>query len=76
MEQNKYVGLVSTNIQVSLSKDGDFPSYFDKTRDENFDDKILKELLIENHTIQDNNVEILDQLALERILGFLKHLKK
>ena len=52
IEVNKYVGPVST-IQRNLTrKVGDLTFYFDKVNEENIRNIRLKEIIIDNYTIQ------------------------
>ena len=54
IEESKYVGPVSTITRVLTSKDGDFSSNFVKFHEDTINDTTLTEILIDNHTKQDN----------------------
>ena len=71
IELNKFIGPTSTIMRVLTSKDGDLSSAFDKINENNINDTSLKEILIDNHTLQANKGKIVGQLPLEHIFGFL-----
>ena len=77
IEQNKYVGPISTIMRLVTQKDGDLSKYFDII-DES-EDKInspsLKKKLIDNHT-EANRGLIRGHLSLEYIFGFARSFKK
>ena len=77
IEQNKYVGPISTIMRLVTEKDGDLSTYFDII-DENEDkinDSSLKRILINNHT-EANRGLIRGYLPLENIWGFARSFKK
>ena len=76
IEQNKYVGPISTIMRVLTGKDGDLMSCFDKINEEAIDDTSLKQILITNHAVEANKGKIVGQLPLEHIFGFCKTFKK
>ena len=76
LDQSDYVGYVSAIMRVSTSKDGSFSSYFDKTVENNIDSTSLKQILIDNHTIQANKTEMFGQLSVEHIFRLCNTFKK
>ena len=81
IEQNKYVGPISTIMRVLTSKDGDLMSYFDNIDETagGIADSSFKKILINNHNIAGSEVnkgKIVGQLPLEHIFGFCKTFKK
>ena len=77
IEQNKYVGPVSTIMRLVRQKDGDLSTYFD-TIDESeggINNSSLKKLLINNLT-EANRGLIRGHLPLEDIIGFAQSFKK
>ena len=77
LEDIKYVGQVSTIMRLLTSKDADLSSYFDKNGESVIDnDNPLKQILINNHTVDANKGRVKGHLALENIFGFCKTFKK
>ena len=78
IEQNKYVGPISTIMRVLTSKDGDLMSFFDNINETQagINNSSLKQILIDNHTVAANKIKIVGQLPLEHIFGFCKTFKK
>ena len=77
IEDIKYVGQISTIMRLLTSKDADLSSYFDKNGESVIDnDNPLKQILINNHTVDANKGRVKGQLALENIFGFCKTFKK
>ena len=78
IEQNKYVGPISTIMRVLTNKDGDLMSYFDNINETQagINNSSLKQILIDNHTVAANKGKIVGQLPLEHIFGFCKTFKK
>ena len=76
IELNKFVGQTSTMMRLLTSKDGDLSTCFDKINENNINDTSLKEILIDNHTVQANKGKIVGHLPLEHIFGFCKTFKK
>ena len=77
IEQNKYVGPISTIMRLVTQKDGDLSTYFDKI-DESEDEiknSSLRKILIDNHT-EANRGLIRGHLPLEYIFGFCRSFKK
>ena len=77
IEQNKYVGPISTIMKLVTQKDGDLSTYFD-TIDESengINKSSLKQILINNHT-KANRGLIRGHLPLEYIFGFARSFKK
>ena len=74
IEHNQYVGQILTILRPSTRKDGYLLSHFDKIDESESQsgNASLKNLLINNHDIADNEEKILGQLSLEHILGFRK----
>ena len=62
IEGNKFIGRVSTIMRV-LSKDGDVTTFFDKSNENDFNNKSLKEILIDNHTKQANKRKLSGQMC-------------
>ena len=62
-------------MQVLTNDYGVFSSYFDKIIEDNINDT-LKEILIDNHTVQDHKRKQFDQLAWEHIFGFGNNFRK
>ena len=77
IEQNKYVGPVSTIMRVVTQKDGDLSTYFDiiDESEEEINNPSLRLTLIDNHT-EPNNGFLVGHLPLEYIFGFCKSFKK
>ena len=77
-EQNKYVGQVFIIMRALASKDGVSLSHFDKIdeRQSEIGNTSLIYLLINNLDVAGNKGKIKGQLLLERILDFVKHLKR
>ena len=77
IEDIKYVGQVSTIMRLLTSKDADLSSYFDKNGESVIDNNNpLKQILINNHTVDANKGRVKGHLALENIFGFCKTFKK
>ena len=77
IEQNKYVGPISTIMRLVTQKDGDLSTYFviiDESEDE-INNSSLKKILIDNHT-EANRGLIRGHLPLELIFGFARSFKK
>ena len=70
MKINKYPRHISTNLRVLSRKDGDLMSYFDKINENKSNDTLLKQTLINNHTVAVNSGKISGQLPLKHIFGF------
>ena len=78
IEQNKFVGAISTIMRLVTQKDGDLSTYFDIIDEDEGEIKSssLKKMLIDDH-IEDNKRGILrEHLPLEYIFGFAKSFKK
>ena len=77
IEQNKYVGPISTIMRLVTEKDGDLSTYFDiiNEKENGINDSTLKKILINNHT-EANRGLIRGHLPLEYIFGFAKSFKK
>ena len=77
IEQNIYVGAISTIMGLVTQKDGDLSTYFDiigESEDE-INSSSLKRILIDNH-IEANRGLIRSHLPLEYIFGFARSFKK
>ena len=77
IEQNKYVGPISTIMRLVTQKDGDLSTYFDiiDEKEDAILNSSLKKILINNHS-DDNKSLIRGYLPLEYIFGFCKSFKK
>ena len=77
IEQNKYVGPISTIMRLVTQKDGDLSTYFDIINESEggINDSTLKQILINNHT-EANRGLIRGHLPLEYIFGFARSFKK
>ena len=77
IEQNKYVGPVSTIMSIVSQKDGDLSTYFDKIdeSEDEINNTSLRQILIDNHT-EANQGLIRGYLHLERVFGFCRSFKK
>ena len=77
IEQNKYVGPISTIMRLVTEKDGDLSTYFDIINESEggINDSTLKKILINNHT-EANRGLIRGHLPLEYISGFARSFKK
>ena len=77
IENNKYLGAVSTIMRLLTQKDGDLSSYFDKIdeREAGITNSSLKHMLIDSHNIEDKK-RIGAEFLLEHIFGFCKTFKK
>ena len=77
IEQNKYVGPISTIMRLVTEKDGDLSTYFDiiNEKENGIKDSTLKQILINNHT-EANRGLIRGHLHLEYIFGFARSFKK
>ena len=78
IEQNKFVGPISTIMRLVTQKDGDLSTYFDMIDEDEgeINSSSLKKMLIDNH-IEDHKRGILrGHLPLEYIFGFAKSFKK
>ena len=77
IENNIYVGPVTTIMRLLTSKDGDLSSYFDKNGESVLgNDNPLKQILINNHAQEVKKGKFKGQLAFEHIFGFCKTFKK
>ena len=77
IEQNKFVGPISTIMRLVTQKEGDLSTYFDiidETEDE-INSSSLKKILIDNHTEATRGL-VRGHLPLENIFGFAKSFKK
>ena len=77
IEQNKYVGRISTILRLVTEKDGDLSTYFDIS-DENENEinhSSFKKVLIGNHT-EANGGLFRGHLPVEYIFGFERWFKK
>ena len=77
IEQNNYVGPISTIMRLVTQKDGDMSTYVD-ILDENelgINNSSLKKILINNHT-EANRGLIRGHLPLKYIFGFARSFKK
>ena len=74
MEQNKYVGAMSTTMRALRSKNERFSSWFDRINENNIINTSLKKNPNANHTIHQNKGKKFDQLFSEDILFFVIHL--
>ena len=77
IEQNKYVGPISTIMRLITQKDGDLSTYFDviDKSEVEINKSSLKKILIDNHT-EANRGLIRGHLPLEYIFGFARSFKK
>ena len=77
IEQNKYVGPISTIMRLVTEKDGDLSTYFDviNESEDEINNSSLKKILINNHT-EANRGLIRGHLPLEYIFGFARSFKK
>ena len=77
IEQNKYVGPISTIMRLVTQQDGDLSTYFDiiDESENQIDNSSLKKILINNHTDANKGV-IRGHLLLEYMLGFPRSFKK
>ena len=77
IEQNKYVGPISTLMRLVTHKDGDLSTFFDiiNEKEDGILDSSLKKIFINNHS-DDNKGLIRGFLPLEYIFGFCKSFKK
>ena len=77
IEQNKYVGPISTIMRLVTQKDGDLSTYFDVVdeSENGINNSSLKQILINNHT-EANRGLIRGHLPLEYIFGFARSFKK
>ena len=77
IEQNKYVGPISTIMRLVTQKDADLSTYFDiiDESEDGINNSSLKQNLIDNHT-EANRGPIRGHLLLEYIFGFCKSFKK
>ena len=77
IEQNKFVGAISTTMRLITQKEGDLSRYFDiidESEDE-INNSLLRKILIDNHT-EANRGLIRGHLPLEYIFRFGKSFKK
>ena len=63
-------------VTVSTSKDGDLSSYFDKINENKINNTTLKEIIVDNHTIQSNKGKIFGHLSKNYIFAFCKTYNK
>ena len=77
IEQNKYVGPISTIMRLVTQKDGDLSTYFDiiDESEGEINNTSLRQILIDNHT-EANRGLIRGHLPLEYIFGFCRSFKK
>ena len=77
IEQNKYVGPISTIMRLVTQKEGDLSTYFDiiDESEGEINNTSLKKILIDNHTAANRGL-IRGQLPLEYIFGFARSFKK
>ena len=77
IEQNKYVGPISTIMRLVTEKDGDLSTYFDiiDESEGEINNSSLKKILINNHS-EANRGLIRGHLPLEYIFGFCRSFKK
>ena len=77
IEQNKYVGPISTIMRLVTQKDGELSTYFDiiDESENGIKNSSLKQIFITNHTEANRGV-IRGQLPLEYFSGFCRSLKK
>ena len=77
IEQNKYVGPISTIMRLVTQKDGDLSTYFDiiDESEGEINNSSLKKILIDNHT-EANRGLIRGYLPLQYIFGFARSFKK
>ena len=77
IEQNKYVGPVSTIMRLVTQKDGDLSTYFDiidESEDE-INNTSLRLTLLDNH-VEANRGLLVGHLPLEYLFGFCRSFKK
>ena len=77
IEQNKYVGAISTIMRLVTQKNGDLSTYFDiiDESENDINNSSLKQILINNHT-EANRSLIRGHLPLKYIFGFARSFKK
>ena len=77
IEQNKYVGPISTIMRLVTQKDGDLSTYFDiiDESEDGINNSSLKQILIDNHS-EANRGLIRGHLPLEYIFEFCRSFKK
>ena len=77
IEQNKYVGPISTIMRLVTQKGGDLSTNFDiiDESENGINNSSLKQILINNHT-EANRGLIRGHLPLEYIFGFARSFKK
>ena len=77
IEQNKYVGPISTIMRLVTQKDGDLSTYFDiiDESEDGINNSSIKQILIDNYT-EANRGLIQGRLPLESIYGFWRSFKK
>ena len=78
IQNNKYLGRVSTLMTLLTQKDGDLSPYFDESDETEggFTSSLLKHMLIDTHSNENNRGKIITNLPVERIFGFCKTFKK
>ena len=76
VESTKLVPQVSTIMRVIKSKDNELPSCLDEFKETNNKKTSLKEIRIENPTLQASKAKVSGHLRLEHSLGVCKTLKK
>ena len=77
LEENRYIGQVSTIMRFLTSNDSDLSSCFDENGEKTLNDNnLLKQILINNHATEVNNGKIKGQLPLEHKFGFCETFKK
>ena len=77
IDQNKYVGPISTIMRLVTEKGGDLSTYFDiiDESEDKINNTSLKKILIDNHT-EANRGLVRGHLPLEYIFGFARSFKK
>ena len=77
IEENKYVGPISTILRLVTQKGGDLSTYFDilDESEDKINNSSLKDILIDNHT-EANRGLIKGHLPLEYIFEFARSFKK
>ena len=77
IEQNKYVGPISTIMRLVTQKDGNLSTYFDiiDESENGINNSSIKQILIDNHT-EANRGLIPGHLPLEYVFGFFRSFKK
>ena len=78
LENKKYIGHVSGIMRLLTTKHGDLSHYLQKVNvsEAENNNRSLKQIFSDNHTIAANEGTIKGQLALEHFFGFCKTYKK